>query len=323
MSQRQTNTIRKHYITAMAPLTLKMIPFENVESVEATIIKITALCPPREQAFFAIMRQSGLKPNAIKKLKLKDVDDTNGVPFKISFCSENFKQSVFIGEEGARYLGNYIATRKELLEPQSLLFVSHYDSNKEINTKDVSRTFRHAAEKVMKGNTKRLQLFDLVKFYRNKAKHYLIELKNHPPEDDEHYKNLYIKHALPFLEIEKQITYHMQGQRKLLSQETESQSRQIESLERKIVKDNEYISSILSLLYDNKGDWNTGENVKLGDNFIKLWQKVSDEQLRNTIEFLNGQSKYVPFVDVLEALTKTLKRILRRYEEAKNIGNQF
>ena len=84
-----------------------------------------------------------------------------------------------------------------------------------------------------------------------------------------------------------------------------------------IARDNEYIGSILSLLYDNKGDWDTGENVKLGDNFIKLWQKASDVQLMNNLEFLNGRSKYLPCVDILEELTKTLENILKPYGELR------
>jgi hypothetical protein len=71
----------------------------------------------------------------------------------------------------------------------------------------------------------------------------------------------------------------------------------------------------LSLLYDNKGDRDTGKNVKLGDNFIKLWQRASDKQLMNNLEFLNGRSKYIPCVDILEELTKTLENILKPYEE--------
>ena len=84
-----------------------------------------------------------------------------------------------------------------------------------------------------------------------------------------------------------------------------------------ISKDDEYLSTILSLLYDNKGEWETGENVKIGDNFIKLWQKVTDVQLNHMVEFLNERSTYIPYVDVLEELTKTLKNILKPYEELK------
>jgi hypothetical protein len=288
---------------------------DNVEKDD--INRITALCPVREKAFFTIMRQSGLTPNAIKKLRIKDLEPSLQIPCKIDSPKGDLEPPAFIGEEAVRYLKQYLATRKDDLNPESLLFTIHNNPRREINTKDVSRTFRLAAEKVAKGKTRRLRLFSLVTFYRNNAKHYLKELKNHPLADDESYKTLYKQHALPFLEIETQITVQIRGPRKWFHEKIESQNSQIKELRQTIVRDNEYISSILSLLYDNKGDWDTGENVKLGDNFIKLWQRASDEQLMNNIEFLNGRSKYVPCVDILEELTRTLESILKPYEELK------
>ena len=97
----------------------------------------------------------------------------------------------------------------------------------------------------------------------------------------------------------------------------ESQTNQIEELKQTIVRDNEYISSILSLLYDNKGKWETRENIKLGDKFIKLWQEAKDVQLIHMVDFLNKRDRYIPYVDILEELTKTLENILKPYEELK------
>jgi hypothetical protein len=97
----------------------------------------------------------------------------------------------------------------------------------------------------------------------------------------------------------------------------ESQNNQIEELRQTIVRDKEYISSILSLLYDNKGNWETGENIKLGDKFIKLWQEAKDVQLIHMVNFLNERKKYVPYVDVLDELTKTLENILKPYKKLK------
>jgi hypothetical protein len=284
----------------------------NLEDVQVYINKITARSPIREKAFFTIMRQSGLKPNQIKKLRLKNVDTSLGVPFKIEL-SETDLVPAFVGEEAARYLNQYLATRKDNLKPESLLFASHKNSNQEINTKDVSRTFRIAAVEVMKEKTERLQLFSLVKFYRTKAKHYIKELKDHPFDADEKYRELYEIHALPFLQIESTIMVQAKTSRKWFSNKIERQNNQIRGLQRTIAINNEYMASILSLLYDNKGDWNTGENVKLGDKFIKLWQKAVDVQIVNPLEFLNGRRAYIPPVDILEELTKTLQKILKPY----------
>jgi hypothetical protein len=304
----------------MILLTLEMTPFRNThakDNLEADdIIRITALSPLREKAFFTIMRQSGLKPHIIKKLRIKDLELNSTVPCKIDFPERDLEPPAFIGEEAVNYTKQYLANRKDLTS-ESLLFTIHTNPNKEINTKDVSRTFRLAAEKVTKKKPRRLKLLSLVYFYRNKAKYYLNELENHPLKGDEFYRNLYKKHALPHLEIEKRITIQKRAPRKWFNQKIESQYNQIRELKKTIAKDNEYISSIFSLLYDNKGDWETGENEKLGDNFIKLWQKVSDVQLTHMIEFLNERSVYIPYVDILEELTKTLKNILKPHEELK------
>jgi hypothetical protein len=295
-----------------------MIPFDNLSVTnnidKDDINRITALCKVREQAFFTIMRQSGLTPNAIKKLRLKNLEPNWHIPFKIDSPHRDLEPPVFIGEEGVRYLRQYLATRTNLT-PESLLFTISNNPNKEINTKDVSRTFRLAAEKAAKG--KPLRLFSLVIFYRDKAKHYLKELKSNQIADDESYRRLYKQHALAFLEIETQITYQIRAPRKWFHEKIESQHDQINELAQTIARNNEYISSILSLLYDNGGNPDTRENVKLGDNFIKLWQRVADKQLMNNLDFLNGRSEYVPCVDILEELTKTLQNILRPYKEAR------
>ncbi|MGA2683259.1 MAG: hypothetical protein ABSF44_15845 [Candidatus Bathyarchaeia archaeon] len=284
----------------------------------ASINSITASCKPRERAFFTIMRQAGLTPSLIKKLRMKDLETTIQIPLKINVPSAEPKPPVFIGGEGIKYIGQYLATRTEELKPESLLFVNHQNINKEINTKDVSRAFRLAARKETKGDAK-LRLFSLVKFYRINAKHYLKELRNQPYVDDETLRALYRRHALSCLEIERQIVVQRHTPKKWFNQKIESQQNQIKDMEHKVALSNAYLSSILSLIYDNKGDWETGENVKLGDNFIKLWQKTLDKQLINGEEFLNGQSSYVPPVDILEELTNTLQKILKRYKEAKKV----
>jgi len=304
----------------MVPLSSEMTPFNKSNPknrVEADdVIRITGLCPPREQAFFTIMRQSGLKPHIIKKLRRKDIELNSTTPCKIDFPERDLEPPAFIGEEAVNYTKQYLATRKNVT-PDSLLFTSHTNQNKEINTKDVSRTFRIAAEKVAKEDHRRLKLMSLIYFYRDQAKPYLKELENHPFHNDEFYRDLYKKHALPLLEIETRITIQKRAPKKWFHQKIESQNNQIEELKQTIVRDNEYISSILSLLYDNKGNWETGENIKLGDKFIKLWQEAKDVQLMHMVDFLNERKKYVPYVDILEELTKTLENILKPYEELK------
>jgi hypothetical protein len=291
------------------------------------INRITALCPVREKAFFTIMRQSGLPPHIIKKLRIKNVETNTPIPCKIDLPQETRKPPAFIGEEAVKYLNQYLATRKNL-SPESLLFTIRNDPNKEINTKDVSRTFRLAAEKIVKtrvaydvekGKTNRPRLFSLINFFRNNAKHYLKELQNNPLEGHELFRSLYQKHAMPFLEIETQITIQIYQTKKRYQKEIENQNIEIKEMRQSIAKDNEYISSILTLLYNNKGDYETGENIELGNHFIELWRKTEEEQRRNLIQCWTRKTKLLPYKDILEELTKTLESIMKPYEELKKL----
>jgi hypothetical protein len=187
---------------------------KNRDITKDEINRITEECPPREKAFFTVMRQSGLPPHTIKQLKIKNLErilnPNTPIPCKINVPHE--KSLTFIGEEAIKYLKQYLATRTNLT-PESLLFTIQNNPNKEINTKDVSRTFRLAAQElekakkityeVRRGKPSELRLYSLIKFYRKSAKYYLTELDNSStPKDDEFYRKLYEEKAMPYLEIE-------------------------------------------------------------------------------------------------------------------------
>jgi len=294
------------------------------------INKITQECQyPREKAFFTFMRQSGLPPRTISQLKIRNLErilepDTP-IPCKIT--KNEFKSPPhFIGGEAVKYLKQYLATRKNLA-PENLLFTSHDDQNHKINTKNVSRTFKLIAQKLARekrvaykvkvGKPSELRLYSLIHFYKNNTKYYRKEAKNHPFEDDEFFRSLYKNHAMPFLELETQITIQIYKPKKQYQKEIEYQNNQIKEMKQTIAKDNEYISSILTVLYNNKGDYETGENVELGNCFIELWKKTAEEQRQNMRECWNRKTKLLPYKDILEELTKTLNRIIKPYEELK------
>jgi hypothetical protein len=196
---------------------------------EDEINKITKECKIREKAFFTIMRQSGLPPRTIKQLKMKSLekilDPNTPIPCKIEIPIEKFP--FFIGEEAVQYLKQYLKDRanKEKLTPASLLFTTKNNPNKEINTKDASRAFARAAQKLKKQRkinykTERrkpneLRLFTLIRFYKKKAKDYLIELHNNStPKDNELYRRLYEEKARASLEIEPPTPIEMQQLKK-------------------------------------------------------------------------------------------------------------
>ncbi len=139
---------------------------------------ITSKSEVREQAFFTIMRQSGLSPKTIQKLKIKDIDLSSKSPCRIELGAK----PAFIGEEAKNYTNLYLNTRRNKT-PECFLFTLQKE-NKEINTKNISTAFRRLAEEYEKSriinSEKKLHLFDLVKFFRKNAKLYLKELKNSP-----------------------------------------------------------------------------------------------------------------------------------------------
>ena len=88
-------------------------------------------------------------------------------------------------------------------------------------------------------------------------------------------------------------------------------------MEQTISRDSEYISSLLTLLYNNKGDPETGENEEIGDRFIELWKEVRELQHKNLMDAWKSEGKvrFLPRRDIVEELTKTLKRIKKPYDE--------
>lgn len=303
---------------------------KNRNIQENEINRITEKCKPREQAFFTVMRQSGLAPHILKQLKIDNLErilePETPTPCLIDVPHEELP--TFIGQEGIQHLKQYlhIRARKEKLTTESLLFTAKNNPNKQINTKDVSRTFRQTAQKlrittrigqkIKKGEPSEIRLFSLIRFYKKNAKDYLKELQDNPLKDPEFFRRLYQEHAMPFLEIETKITIPIY-QLKTQYQKIESQNNQIKEMRQTIAKDNEYICSIITLLYNNKGDYETGENVELGDYFIELWKKTEEEQRRHLIECWTKKTKLLPYKDILEELTKTLESIIKPYEELK------
>ena len=220
---------------------------KNRDLTKDEINKITELCKIREQAFFTIMRQSGLTPNTIKKLKIKNLEKilepNTPIPCKINIPNELEKNKIkkpptFIGEEAINYLKEYLKTDRKNLTPESLLFSLHTNPNKEINTKDVSREFKQSVQKLKKdkkityedkkGKPSELRLYRLIKFYQKTAKPYLKEIKNNPNKDNEFYRNLYKEKVIRPLEIQIPTTTELKKRIEKMEKIIDLQTFQIE-----------------------------------------------------------------------------------------------
>lgn len=298
---------------------------KTVKIDKETINKITRLAPIRERAFFTIMRQSGLTPLSIKKLKVKDIENNKTGPCKIYIPQEQRKGKfgkypIFIGKEAINYLNQYLRTR-ENLTANSFLFAAHTKPEKEINTKDVSRTFKLIITKKINTPTtekfrelRELTLFDLIKFYRKNTKDYYKKLRNSPSsESEESFRKLYEEKAMPYLEIEEPITIEIKYNKKRLQKEIKGLSTENKTMKQTIARDSKFISEILTLIYNNEGDPETGENEQIGRDFIELWKEVQNKQYH--LPTYVGFKMPFKWLDIVEELTKKLREIKKPYDE--------
>jgi len=225
---------------------------------------ITKNSKPREQAFYTIMRQSGLSPNTIRQLKIKHLEkirepDTP-IPCKIDIPHEIEKNRFgrhpsFIAEESVKDLKKYLTKRelqdKEKLTPESLLFTLHSKPNKQINMKEMNRAFKKTAKKIRHGKSNSLQLNALREFFKRKSAemghshvNYLMGNMNkapngiYTPEDDEFYRKLYKELVMDSLEIEPQTPSEI---KKHLQKETQELRDRLERIERTVFPKREII----------------------------------------------------------------------------------
>lgn len=309
---------------------------KNRTITEAEIINITKECKIREKAFFTIMRQSGLPPRSIKKLRIGDLESilspNTPIPCKIEVPNKTFP--IFIGEEAVQYLKQYLEIReiKEQLTPTSLLFTAKKNPNKEINTKDESIAFARIAQKLRRrkeiryesGTPSELRLTSLTQFYQRKAKNYLTELrKKSVPKDNEFYRKLYEEIAMPSLEIETPTTMeihqlrkqHKQLQNKLrkiediiLSKEIEYEisPEEMEEILRQIEWEKEHPEEAQQLeekVKEAKEKWE-----KHVDKYLEEHPEIKEQRQKEHIQLLETR------INELEKTTKKIKETIQNQQ---------
>ena len=232
--------------------------YHNRDITKEEIVQIMAITKIREKAFFAVMAQSGLRPHTIKQLKLKHLEKFDKIPCKIEVPKEIAKGKygsymTFIGSDAIKYLKQYFAIRKDM-SPESLLFCNYKDYTKSVNTKDVSRVFQLAAQKleksgaldyeIRKGKPSELRLYNLRKFFRKYANQMGFENVNYlmghtvrgsdahyKPQDPEFYRALYAEKAMPFLRLETSDPLETENAITAVKQENRELKEQIKKLE--------------------------------------------------------------------------------------------
>jgi integrase len=247
-----SNTIQQHVIALTSffkyndlplghvPIGKGKIKFHNRDITKQEILKIMKVSRVRDQAFYSMMAQGGLRPFTLCSLRVKHIEPefSKGiVPCKINVPEELAKGEfgayfTFIGEEAIRYLQAYLTTRPGI-GPEDYLFSAH-GLDKPLSPKSISRIFVRTIEKLKEkgimdfeqkheGKPRNVRLYNLRKYFRKYGGQAGVEYVNfwmghkanyeapHIPESDEHYfsredvefhRQLYKEKAMPHLRLE-------------------------------------------------------------------------------------------------------------------------
>jgi integrase len=215
---------------AFVPQIKAHVSYHNRDISKEEIKAVIDMSAPRERAFYAMMVQSGLRPDTLCKLRLKNLEpdfSKNVIPCKITVNEQDTKGKThayfsFIGSEAVEYLRAYLATRSSV-KGEDYVFTA-MGLNMPFNPKTPSNEFRLALRKLhekgivkyeVRGNRKpsELRLYNLRKYFKKYASamgseeseflmghsqgvrdHYLAQ-------DPEHFRKLYTEKALPNLRL--------------------------------------------------------------------------------------------------------------------------
>ena len=165
--------------------------FHNRDITKEEIEAIIKDAQPREKAYYALMTQSGLRPNEVSNLKIGDLENLLGEITPIP-CLVKIRQDVtkrkykpyftFIGQETITFIKEYFKRENRTsLTPEDYLFTKD-DGKTKTNSDLISHIFRRTVEKLKKqkvlnfnnkegekANRNELRLYNLRKYFRNHA----------------------------------------------------------------------------------------------------------------------------------------------------------
>jgi len=216
-----------------------------------------------------MLAQSGLRPDTIRKLKLKHVNPEltkQIIPCKIVVPEEITKGMFgsyfsFMGKESVRHLKAYLDRRSSKLGPEDYLFTSK-GSDKQLESRALTKVFRCTIEGLKdkgiisfeqkaKGKPRDLRLYNLRSYFRNRAAKMGVEYVNFMmghkanyraaqiPASDAHYfsreqvetlRKLYRKEAMPHLRLESKTPSETEQTIQELRRQLETRNRGIEEL---------------------------------------------------------------------------------------------
>lgn len=229
------NSLPLNFIPTVNP----MVVFHNRDILKEEIEEIIRNSQPRERAFYALMVQSGLRPNEICNLKVDDFEqllsNNPPIPCLIKIRQEATKGKYssyfsFAGKESIDYIKEYFKRENREVTLESYVFTKE-NGNTQADTDLISHLFRRTVNRLKKqhklafknktsekANRNELRLYNLRKYFRNQAgqagKDYVNFWMGHSLGVDGHYfsntdtemhRKQYIEKAMPNLRIEEKI----------------------------------------------------------------------------------------------------------------------
>lgn len=241
--------------------------YHNRDITHEEIKLILDASRPRERAYYAIMAQSGLRPETICNLQLKHIKEdliNRRIPCKIEIPEEITKGKyhyyfTFIGEEAVKYLKAYINTRPHLSN-DDFLFVKEGTKN-QTNPHSLSNMFRTTVQKLKaqelieteqkeKNKPRDIRLYNLRKFFRKHSHQAGFELvqfwmghtvsagqdDHYRPTDVEFHRKVYAEKAMPFLRLESATPTETEKTITELKNRLEQRDKEIEEMKTMIMK---------------------------------------------------------------------------------------
>jgi integrase len=270
------------------------------------IQKVIAQADPRERAFFAFMIQSGLRPDTLCKLKVKDLEPLDMIPCRVMVSEENTKGEYssyfsFIGEDAISYLKTYWNTRGKV-GLDSYVFAAK-DGETQLNRGVPSQKFKNITRRLRKTKAldfeqrKRspIRLYNLRKYFRDNAGHAGADFANfwmgHTLDQsaDKHYfpgkgtditsevierhRIVYAEKAMPYLRLEKVTPSETE---KIMEQ----QAREIEDLKAQLASQAAEKTDLLKRILEEQ------EHMTQ----IEKWKKDVEKQLQELKKQRDDQS---------------------------------
>jgi integrase len=289
----------------------------------------------RDKALFLVIASAGFRLGTAITLKVKNYKPIEDLGMITVEGSEGRKLAIgksyftFITPEARRFLEEYLKTRQPL-SPDAPLFASE--------SKSFGNTFEYSGnasrqwtilvkkakllEKAPNSRNFTLHGHSLRKFFQThcklagcRADFVDFWMGHHPQGANQYLNDSYFRPEIKdhITEYRKAIS-HLQvfqlDQSRIYELESETQL-----LKQQLTKQSEQLSALLSIVYQKIGNPETyDEDKKEGDEFLSLVKSVVELQTNNMLEFTKGKTDLIPPEDILEALTKELKRIAQPYQ---------